>query len=76
MRNEEVFAQAGFLIPHFSFLISHFSFFIPRFSYRSPVGRDISRPYIPHSPFLIPHSKPLIQNSSLNFALFNKKLYF
>lgn len=28
MRNEEVFAQAGFLIPHFSFLISHFSFLV------------------------------------------------
>ena len=56
MRNEEVFAQAGFLIPHFSFLISHFSFLISHFSFLvlvtaapwAAIYRDPTFP-IPHS---------------------------
>lgn len=55
MRNEEVFAQAGFLIPHFSFLISHFSFLVLVTAapwaaiYRDPTF------LIPLSTLLIPH---------------------
>ena len=49
MRNEEVFAQAGFLIPHFSFLISHFSFLVlVTAATGAAIYRDPTFP-IPHS---------------------------